>query len=125
MFLVFAHPSPFKKPVSEEKLRSLRENPIAIEFPWAPQETILTHLLRVGLFRMEDGIAPKKRSCIESLKLFGPLPPTKPTTQLLCRKFTRPLSSSSLKDLANLKSEQPKFTVDAVQKEIDDLLVKL
>ena len=41
--IIFAHPSPFKKSLNEEKLRMLQESPIATEFEWAPQETILMH----------------------------------------------------------------------------------
>ncbi|THU79706.1 hypothetical protein K435DRAFT_875155 [Dendrothele bispora CBS 962.96] len=57
-------------------------------------------------------------------QILWPFAADQPYNSALCRKFTKPLSSSSMfKDLA--KSEQPKFTVDAVRKEIDDLLVKL
>ncbi|THU79707.1 UDP-Glycosyltransferase/glycogen phosphorylase [Dendrothele bispora CBS 962.96] len=135
--IVFAHPSPFKKPVSEEKLRSLRENPIAIEFPWAPQETILMHPA-TGWFISHGGWNSTQEAFVYRVpQILWPFAADQPYNSALMSQVHKAAFELinvrtgqygtqlpyRFKDLA--KSEQPKFTVDAVRKEIDDLLVKL
>ncbi|KAK7437855.1 hypothetical protein VKT23_018292 [Stygiomarasmius scandens] len=134
--IIFAHPSPFKKPINEEKLRMLQESPIATDFEWAPQETILMHPA-TGWFVSHGGWNSTQEAFVYRVpQILWPFAADQPSNSALMSQVhkaafelinVRTGSGAQLpyrfKDLP--ESEQPKFTVDAVREEIRDLLVKL
>ncbi|KAK7437858.1 hypothetical protein VKT23_018295 [Stygiomarasmius scandens] len=134
--IIFAHPSPFKKPINEEKLRMLQESPIATDFEWAPQETILMHPA-TGWFVSHGGWNSTQEAFVYRVpQIFWPFAADQPYNSALMSQVhkaafelinVRTGPGAQLpyrfKDLP--ESEQPKFTVDAVREEICDLLIRL
>ncbi|KAK7463073.1 hypothetical protein VKT23_007659 [Stygiomarasmius scandens] len=134
--IVFAHPSPFKKSVNEEKFHLLQESPIATEFEWAPQETILMHPA-TGWFISHGGWNSTQEAFVYRVpQILWPFAGDQPYNSAFLSQVhkaafelinVRTGSGAQLpyrfKDLP--ESERPKFTVDAVREEIRSLLAKL
>ncbi|KAK7437859.1 hypothetical protein VKT23_018296 [Stygiomarasmius scandens] len=134
--IVFAHPSSFGKILSDEKLRILQESPIATEFQWAPQETILMHPA-TGWFISHGGWNSTLEAFVYRVpQILWPFAADQPYNSALMSQVhkaafelinVRTGSGAQLpyrfKDLP--ESDQPKFTVKAVRNEIRDILVKL
>ncbi|KAK7437863.1 hypothetical protein VKT23_018300 [Stygiomarasmius scandens] len=135
--VIFAHPSPFKKPISGEELRIFRDSPIAMELQWAPQETILMHPA-TGWFISHGGWNSTQEAFLYRVpQIFWPYAADQPYNAALVSQVHKagfelinirtgqhgtrsPYRSRDLPE-----SEQPTFTVDAVKKEIRELVVKL
>ncbi|KAF5372087.1 hypothetical protein D9758_004960 [Tetrapyrgos nigripes] len=135
--LILAHPSPFMKPIAEDKLRFIKEHPLATEFEWAPQETILSHPA-TGWFISHGGWnSTQEVFAYRVPQIFWLFGGDQPYNSLVIsdnhkagfelinvrtgENGTKPVYR--FKDLPD--SQQPTFTVDAVRDEVRGLLAKL
>ncbi|THU84359.1 UDP-Glycosyltransferase/glycogen phosphorylase, partial [Dendrothele bispora CBS 962.96] len=134
--LVWAHPSPLCQ-VPEDKLKMLRESGITFETQWAPQEVILSHPA-TGWFISHGGWNSTQEAMIYKVpQVFWPQAADQPqNAATVCFNHKAGFELIEVRTGEHgtrlpyrFKDADPKdvptFTVDAVRKEIRDVLQKL
>ncbi|KAF5368885.1 hypothetical protein D9758_003101 [Tetrapyrgos nigripes] len=134
--LVWAHPSPLCV-VPDDKLKMFQESDIAFEIKWAPQEEILSHPA-TGWFISHGGWNSIQEAMQYQVpQIFWPISADQPVnaaTMTLVKKAGFELIEVRTGEYGTRKmyrfkdldpKDLPTFTVDAVRREIRDLVVKL